>query len=178
MFFIPGVIISVVTFPGVIVHEIAHQLFCRLFKIPVYKVCYFRVANPCGYVIHESIKSPFKNLVISIGPFLINTIVGALLTLPASVRVLEFGDYTNPFNLIVLWLGISVLMHAFPSTGDAKSLVESVMKSKEVNIFVKILVAPFVGLIYLGAVGSIFWLDLGYAVAISFLLPKLLLYIV
>lgn len=29
MFFIPGQLIALVTFPGVIVHELAHQLFCR-----------------------------------------------------------------------------------------------------------------------------------------------------
>jgi hypothetical protein len=41
MFFIPGPLIALATFPGVIVHELAHQLFCRWFRIPVLNVCYF-----------------------------------------------------------------------------------------------------------------------------------------
>ena len=42
MFVIPGFIISLVTFPGVIVHELAHQIFCMLMKVPVYDVKYFQ----------------------------------------------------------------------------------------------------------------------------------------
>ena len=51
MFFIPGFLIAIVTFPGVIVHEAAHLFFCRWFKLEVYDVCFFRVGNPSGYVI-------------------------------------------------------------------------------------------------------------------------------
>lgn len=40
---IPGFLISIATFPGVIVHEAAHQLFCRLTKVAVLDVCYFRL---------------------------------------------------------------------------------------------------------------------------------------
>ena len=75
--------------------------------------------------------------------------------------------------IVLYWLGLSILMHAFPSTGDAKSLVQSVMKNKEVNIFAKIVTAPFIGLIYLGAIGSAFWLDLLYGIGMSMLLPML-----
>ena len=50
---IPGFLISLVTFPGVIVHELAHVVFCRLTKTPILSVCYFRLGNPAGYVIHE-----------------------------------------------------------------------------------------------------------------------------
>lgn len=65
-------------------------------------------------------------------------------------------------------------MHAFPSTGDAKSLVESVLKNKEVNVLAKVVTAPFIGLIYLGALGSVFWLDLAYGIGVSVLLPRLI----
>ena len=65
-------------------------------------------------------------------------------------------------------------MHAFPSTGDAKTIVNSVLKNEEVGILAKIVAAPFIGLIYLGALGSIFWLDLAYGIGVSMLLPKLI----
>ncbi len=35
------------------------------------------------------------------------------------------------------------------------------------------LVLPVIGLIYAGAFGSIVWLDLGYALAVAYLLPDL-----
>lgn len=68
-------------------------------------------------------------------------------------------------------------MHAFPSTGDAKCIVNAILKNKEVSFLIKILVAPVIGLIYIGAVGSVMWLDLLYAVGVSMLLPKILVMI-
>jgi hypothetical protein len=52
MFFIPGPVIAAITFPGVILHETAHLFFCKLFKLQVYNVCYFRFGNPAGFVLH------------------------------------------------------------------------------------------------------------------------------
>ncbi|MHB8964238.1 MAG: DUF3267 domain-containing protein [Saccharofermentanales bacterium] len=174
MFIIPGVIISIATFPGVIVHELAHQLFCRLFRVPVYEVCYFRFQNPCGYVMHEPVKDPFKNLMISVGPFILNSLLGILIVFPAAIEVLEFGNYGNPLYLLLAWLGISILMHSFPSTGDAENLYQSVIKNKSVRIWTKILVLPVVGVIYAGAFGSIFWLDFVYAIVVAMMVPNLI----
>lgn len=180
----PGFLISLLTFPGVIVHELAHKLACDICKVPVFEVKYFRFANPCGYVMHAVTNNPAKNLFITFGPFLVNTILGMFLSAPATYFL--FGPGMLQDNLtpvlkvllyILLWLGISVLMHSFPSTGDAKSLFTSVIKNKNVNILVKIIVFPFIVLIYLGAIGSVVWLDLVYALAIAMLLPKLLILI-
>ena len=78
-------------------------------------------------------------------------------------------------NVILFWVGVSILMHAFPSTGDAQALYQSVLKNSDVPIIAKILVAPFIGLIYVGAFGSVFWLDLVYAVAVAMLVPRIFL---
>jgi len=174
MFFIPGILISIVTFPGVIIHELAHQIFCYLCKVPVYEVKYFQFKNPNGYVAHEKIDSPLKNLIIAIGPFFINTLLGAIILFPASIEVTAFSVATSPLNILIYWLGISIIMHAFPSTGDAQNIIENILKNKDVSILTKMLAAPIIGLIYLGAIGSAFWLDLGYALLIAFLIPKLI----
>ena len=178
---IPGIVISIITFPGVAVHELAHQVFCRICRIPVYEVKYFQVKNPCGYVLHESTPNPWKNLATGLGPFFFNTVLGMLITLPAYANVFGYspvggilGAFAKLSSYILYWLGVSILMHAFPSTGDAKALVQSVLKNKEVNVLAKIVTAPFIGLIYLGALGSMFWLDLAYGIGMSMLLPKLL----
>lgn len=183
MILIPGFLISIVTFPGVAVHELAHQLCCRACRIPVYEVKYFRFQNPCGYVVHEPTSNPWKNLLTGMGPFLINTILGMIITFPAYFCLWGGGKYLYGRSgshgvmtyvyLVIYWLGLSILMHAFPSTGDAKSLVQSVMKNKEVSIAAKIVTAPFIGLIYIGAIGSVVWLDLIYGIGMSMLLPML-----
>lgn len=177
---IPGIVISILTFPGVAVHELAHQICCKICRIPVYKVKYFQVANPCGYVLHEATSNPWKNLITSLGPFFINTILGMLITLPAYANVFGYnyvggmlGFYVKISSWLLYWLGVSILMHAFPSTGDAKALIKNVLKNEEVGIVAKIVTTPFIGLIYIGALGSMLWLDLIYGIGMSMLLPKL-----
>lgn len=178
---IPGIVISMVTFPGVAVHELAHQVFCRICRIPVYEVKYFQVKNPCGYVLHEATSDPWKNLATSLGPFFVNTVLGVLVTLPAYANVFHYNSVGGGLGALVMlssyilyWLGVSILMHAFPSTGDAKALVQSVLKNEKVGLPAKIVTAPFIGLIYLGAFGSMFWLDLIYGIGMSMLLPRLI----
>src|SRR3954452_13425533 len=103
---VPRSLVALVTFPGVIVHEIAHQFFCRITDTAVLKVCYFRLGNPSGYVVHEWPRSPGRHLLISIAPFFVNTILGALIAAPATIAT----GFTNPdpLNLFLMWLGISI----------------------------------------------------------------------
>lgn len=171
--FIPGIIISFLTFPGIIVHELAHQLFCRLFKVPVFEVCYFRTENPMGYVLHEQAEKDYQTILISTGPFIVNSVLAFVIAFPAALQF-KF-DAANFFDYVLLYLGISIGAHAFPSTGDAESLWQTVKNSKPIT---KFLVAPIVGFIYLGAIGSFFWLDILYGVAISIGLPYVLIKLV
>ncbi len=170
---IPGFLVAIATFPGVIVHEIAHQLMCRWMGVAVFDVCYFRLGNPAGYVIHERPRSAYANLLITVGPFLVNTILGVLIVLPAAIPVLEFGGGT-PMEYVLAWLGISITMHAFPSTGDARSMWAAA-SAPATPVAVTVLATPLVGLIYIGAIGSIFWLDLIYGIGVSLAVPKLLI---
>jgi hypothetical protein len=171
--FIPGIVITAVTFPGVIVHELAHQLFCRLFKVPVFKVVYFQFENPAGYVVHEAPDNKWHNMLISVGPFFLNSILGALIALPAALPVFEFGQ-AQFLDYVLIYLGVSISMHAFPSTGDANSIWQTV-KEKGTPWYIKIVAYPIVGLIYLGSIGSFFWLDLLYGISVAVGLPNLII---
>lgn len=175
---IPGFLIAALTFPGVIVHEFAHQLFCRLFRVPVYDVVYFQMKNPSGYVAHEPTEKPLASFMISVGPFIVNTLLGMLIVFPAAIELFRFEVYQNILILLLGWLGISILMHAFPSTGDAKVMVQSILKNPDVNLAVKVVTAPVIGLVYLGALGSMMWLDLIYAVFMAMVLPNLVLLLI
>jgi hypothetical protein len=168
---IPGFIISLITFPGVIVHELAHQLFCRLFRVAVLDVCYFQFGNPAGFVVHETPSKHAHHILIGIGPFFVNSILGALIAFPAMIPLL-IGQ-PSAFDIFLLWLGVSIAMHAFPSTGDAQSIWQAVW-SPGTSWLTRIVATPLVVLIYLGALGSFFWLDVLYGVGVAFALPHLL----
>jgi hypothetical protein len=173
---IPGFLITWATFPGVIVHELAHAIFCRLFRLKIYEVKYFHFSvsfrQPAGWVVHEPAEERYKNLLVSIGPFFVNTILGAIIGAPGALPVLTLKS-GDPLDYFLVWLGVSIAMHAFPSTGDAQSIIHT-MKSPGVSTAAKVFAYPVVGLIYLGAVASVFWADLLYGVAVAGLLPWLI----
>lgn len=165
MFFVPGVIIAVLTFPGVIVHELAHQLFCRWLGVAVLDVCYFRFGNPAGYVVHEPPRTPLQSVLIGVGPFLVNSILGVLIAVPAAIPVFVLGARESPLHKLMLWLGISIAMYAFPSTGDAAVIWQALWR-QPAPVLVRLIGTPLVGFIYLGALGSIVWLDVLYGFGI------------
>ena len=170
---IPGCLIALLTFPGVIVHELGHYLFCRLLGVPVAKVCLFRLGNPAGYVIHAQPDNALQHLLISLGPFFVNTILGAAVAAPVTAPVARFqpGPY---WTYALIWLGIAIAMHAFPSIGDAASLWQGIWRGRGCCL-AKLIALPFVGLIYLGALGKMVWLNIVYGIAVAILLPKLVM---
>ena len=149
---IPGILISILTFPGVIIHELGHKIFCELLGVKVHKVCYFRFKSPVGYVIHEKPQKFSQSFFITIGPFIINTFFALL--------IFVIGKFTN-FGIFA-WLGISIGMHAFPSSGDAKMLWKE-SNSHIKNNFLAILGYPFAILIWIASILSVIWFDLIYA---------------
>jgi hypothetical protein len=170
MFFIPGFVIAIATFPGVIVHETAHLFFCRLFNLAVYDVCFFRFGNPAGYVIHERTNNFRALFFVSMGPFFVNTALCILFCTAAflPVWVLKVDDYLAYF---FYWLGLSIGMHAFPSTGDLGNLWQVAPPlAKSGNVWA-ILSVPLIGLLYVLNFGRIVWADLGYGIAVGILGP-------
>jgi hypothetical protein len=75
-----------------------------------------------------------------------------------------------------MWLGVSIAMHAFPSTGDAAAMWKA-LTSNKVPALAKIVGMPLVVVIYIGAMGSIFWLDAIYGVGVALAVPKLLVWL-
>jgi hypothetical protein len=172
MFFIPGFLISLITFPGVIIHELAHVTFCKLTNTAVLKVCYFRLGNPAGYVIHERPSSVWHHILIGIGPFFVNTLLGLAIGI-AAIPMHINPDHLGVFSAALLWLAVSIAMHSVPSVGDAKSIWRAVW-SPGSPATARIVGSPLVAIIFLGALGSIFWLDAIYGYAVVLFLPNLL----
>lgn len=157
-----GWIIALITFPGIIMHELAHRLLCDLAGVPVYKVCYFRLGNPPGYVVHGSINSYWQALLISTAPLTLNTVIAFILFALALTVTHGVAGY------VLYWLGISIAMHSFPSGEDADGLWRYSKKAVWRDPLA-LIGFPIVGLIKLSRVLRVIWFDLIYAVALLIL---------
>jgi hypothetical protein len=170
MIFIPGFIIALATFPGVIVHEAAHLLFCRISGVAVFDVCFFRTKNPAGYVIHEQTDNFNKTFLISMGPFFVNTFLCVLFCSAAFLPVweLKIDDYLAYF---LYWLGLSIGMHAFPSTQDLSHIWRLAPSAVKRGNPLAILSYPIVAILYPLNYLRMIWADLGYGIAVGVLAP-------
>jgi hypothetical protein len=175
MILVPGILLVLFFFPGVIVHEMAHQVFCRLFRVAVHEVNYFTFeTNPAGYVVHERPRYPYQGVLISVGPFFVNSILAALIAFPAAIPE-WLGDKTF-LEGVLLWLGVSIGSFAFPSTGDAKSLSHEVW-SRPSSVVTRLVTIPLVAVIYIGSIGSFIWLNFIYGVGVAIGLPIGIVYL-
>jgi len=165
--FILGIVISVITFPGVIIHELSHKLFCNFTNVKVLGVCYFRFANPVGYVIHEQPNTFRQSFFITIGPFILGTVVSL-----AFFVISKVFPHKSALGYILIWIGGSIAMHSFPSSGDAKNLWRETNRHIKKS-FLAVIGYPAVLLIFVASFLSMFWFDLWYAVILYILVnPK------
>lgn len=171
---IVGFLIGLLTFPGVIVHEFAHKKACDWIGVPVVAVAYFRLGNPPGYVEHGQPDRYRESFAISVAPFFVNTIAAfALLLGFAFLQTTTDGIAAADARLaaatgVCLWLGLSVGIHAFPSTGDANTLWNRSRTEWRASPIV-LAGIPIVVLIYLANVLSRFYLDVLYAIGLAVL---------
>jgi hypothetical protein len=173
MFLISGFVVAIITFPGVIVHEVAHRLFCDLAGVPVYEVCYFRIGNPSGYVVHGPATSLRASFLITIGPLIANTLLCAVISFTAIISLnLDIADTPPVFNLLA-WLGISIGMHAFPSPQDAANFSATVQASGRGGLLY-VVAKVFQLLVRAANALRIIWFDFIYAGAIAWLAPALI----
>lgn len=174
-----GFFFSLLTIPGVVVHEFAHKKACDLMGVPVVDVAYFRLGAPAGYVQHREPDRYRQSFVVSIAPFLLNTVLAfclfvALAIVVRSSGILEGGvglETALPGEEIVAavvvlgWLGFSIGSQAFPSTGDAKTLWTR-SRSEWRRSPAVLLGIPFVIAIYVANLLSWFFLDTLYALGL------------
>jgi hypothetical protein len=174
VFFIPGPVISALTFPGVIVHEAAHLLFCRIFRVAVFDVCFFRFGNPAGYVIHERTSRFSASFFVAMGPFFVNTVLCVVFCSAAFAPVWEL-EVVDPVAYFFYWLGLSIGMQAFPSTGDLSNLWQTAPGQAGRGNVLAIVSLPLIAILYLLNFLRMIWADLGYGIAVGILGPLALL---
>jgi hypothetical protein len=170
MFFIPGPVIAALSFPGVIIHETGHLFFCKLFKLQVYDVCFFRFGNPAGYVVHEQTENFTALFFVSLGPFFVNTTLCVIFCSAAFLPVWEL-KVMDPLAYFFYWLGLSIGMHAFPSTADLSNLWDQAPTLAKRGNILAIFSLPFAALLYVLNLARVVWADLGYGIAVGILGP-------
>jgi len=170
MFFIPGPVIALLTFPGVIVHETGHFFFCRLFRLAVFDVCFFRFGNPAGYVIHERTDN-FKALFfVSMGPFFVNTLLCMVFCTAAFSARLGIEDARS--SGLLLLLARPVHRDAcFPFQGGSLKHLGTGPGQGETRNVLAALSLPLIASLYVLNYARLFWADLGYGIAVGILGP-------
>ncbi|MXV64614.1 DUF3267 domain-containing protein [Natronorubrum sp. JWXQ-INN-674] len=175
--------VQLLALPGVAVHEYAHKRACDLVGVPVLEVVYFRFGTPAGYVRHAQPDRYRESFVISVAPFLVNTVVSlaaflglAALAATGGADVLSVSELPGAMEapsreeialaLGLGWLGLSVGMQAFPSTGDANTLWRR-SRAEWRRSPVVLLGIPVVFVIYVANLLSWLWADVLYALALG-----------
>ena len=163
MFFIPGWLMAILTFPGVVLHEWAHKKYCEWTGVKVLAVKYFDIGkNPAGYVLHEEPTNYSQIFWISVGPLIINSFSALFLSFLAT--------QTKPDSFLyyaLVWVAISAGMNAFPSTHDTKHILNASKHSlKNGGSILHYLAYPFFGLFWFANIARIFWFDLIFAIGL------------
>jgi hypothetical protein len=152
---------SILTAPGVMVHELAHAFFCLLTGVRIRKISLFRFDKVAGYVIHDEPTGFFSSFLISFGPLIINSYLAMWL----------FTKVVSPLSwldILFFWLGAAIALHAIPSTGDAQSL----LKNANRNIWrhpLKILFYPLVLILYILNLLKRIYFDIVYVAALYYI---------
>jgi hypothetical protein len=161
MFLIPNWLVSLFSFPGVVIHEFSHEMFCRFFGIKVNKVVYFQFDSEiAGFVDHETPQKISQLFWISMGPIVGNTIISILLA-----HYSFFTASTLNIKIITAWLAFTIALHAFPSNTDARNILDEAkaIRKNGGSVFYY-LAYPFFALIWTVNKLKFFWFDVVYAV--------------
>ncbi len=153
-------LISILNIPGVMIHEFSHYLFCTISGVKVYEVCYFQFKNPIGYVKHQEPKNFIQSFLITMGPFILGTILSFVL-----FGYINMNPRISILNIVALWFGVVIAVHSFPSRGDGKVLFREANR----HIFINknpfaILLYPFVLILKIINFLRRYYLDFLYAI--------------
>lgn len=163
---IPGGLIALATFPGVMMHELSHYLMCRLFSVHVSEIKLFSLKPahftfssevPLGWVSHTIPKKYYQTVLISSAPIVFNTIVAVALYISA-LTYFQIG----PFHYVLLYLGFCCAVNAFPSKGDGNVLLNSAREELRKKNYFAILSYPIILVIFVMHYLSRAWLDFAY----------------
>ena len=80
-------------------------------------------------------------------------------------------DVADPLVYFFYWLGLSIGMHAFPSTHDLNWLWQLAPGEARKANWLAIISLPLIGILYVLNFLRVVWADLGYGIAVGILGP-------
>ena len=104
--------------PGIVSHELAHVLACRLSGVGVVEFPQFALFAPDATLVHERVDSFPADLCIAVAPLPVNTVLGLGAFAAATVA-------PTPWSWPFYWVGICLALTAFPSVGDTETLLDT-----------------------------------------------------
>jgi hypothetical protein len=117
-------------FPGMILHELAHYIACKIVGVKVTKI---KLVGFHEAFVQHAATGAWKMVAITIAPFVLNNLM-------AWILLTEAKEHFAPnllWALVLLWLGVSFLFYAFPSKADAGNALRAITKTFMGKIFSK-----------------------------------------
>lgn len=137
------------TAPGIVLHELAHSLACRLLGVAVLDVAYFRLTGRPGYVEHEQPPTWARTVAVSLAPLIVNVLV-ATVALQYAVSIHEgSGAVGVGVGVGLVWISLAALVHSVPSLQDVR-LVWSATLARWTRYPLVVVVAPIYAVRALG----------------------------
>lgn len=140
------------TFPGAYVRCFWEQIVCRICKVPVEDNRYLRKDEMCSHIDHELMPTASSAFAICFVPAFFNAL-GALFLAVLPIIFLFVYETTNPLLIattaVSYWFAVSLYVNSYSLIEDALNMTEKVYKHG--NILQKILYAPAVAMLYVGA---------------------------
>ena len=151
------IIAKILTFPGAYLRGFWEQLTCKLLGLPVEVPGYLRLDEACGHVEHGLPKKGFASYLMATGPGFMNFVTGFPIFLMGFVSLeflgIRYSDGPALFiiNVLMTYLGISLMCNVFPLVEDAINLFDVAYSQKKMNILGRIIfIVPSV-ITYAGA---------------------------
>jgi len=110
-------LLEILFYPGVIIHEAMHFLACLLLGIRVTKVSF---GLKTSYVQHVD-SNAWKTILIALAPFLLSNFIASIIiyyTLISRPDLILF--------LILLWVALTIIYHSIPSKKDTENVDKKV----------------------------------------------------
>ena len=120
-------ITKILTYPGAFLKGFWEHVACRILKLQVTDRSYLRPNEMCGHAVHTPAMSPAKAYLLSLLPYIPQRVLGWIFTgasaaplLLFNVRIREDYPMLFIFQIIALFVGLSLLCNSFPQWEDAK----------------------------------------------------------
>lgn len=110
------------TAPGIVLHELAHHLACRLLGVTVVDVAYLRLSGRPGYVEHEVPPTWARTVGVALAPLVVNLVVAAVALQYALAVHSGTGTGAVAVGVGLVWLAVAALVHAVPSLQDVRQV--------------------------------------------------------